>query len=352
MAENLNFGIIGCGVIAPTHIEALQQNPDVTVSWACDLIAEKAEAVAAKYGIARTTARYEEVLADPEVDAICVCTDHASHAPITVAALESGKNVLCEKALAASKDGLDSMFRAHARHPQLVFGGVFQHRFDAEYLYLKELVENNAFGQMLTASVQMRCLRTDDYYMSDQWRGTWEEEGGAVLINQTIHFVDILLWMMDGVKSVCGTHANLTHGHSLAAEDTAAAIFRFASGAVGTLEATCSSHLGWEPVVMLHGTHGSIELRDGKPVKLEFTDIDRLRAIEARFEALAKGENVEFPGKRYYGSGHLSQITDFVDAIREQRQPQVTAASARTAVEAVLAIYESSHTGKWVNMAG
>ena len=254
-----------------------------------------------------------------------------------------------EKALAANHAGLERMFQAAQRHPDLVFGGVFQHRFDPEYRIARRLVEEGRLGTMLTAGVQVRCLRTDDYYRSAGWRGTWEQEGGAACINQAIHYIDVALWIMGGADSLCATWTNLTHSQVMETEDTAAAVLRFTNGAVGTLEATVSSHLGWETSVAFHGTESSIEIRNEKPVKIAFTDEKIQTEVEREF-ADCRNETSGPLGKSYYGTGHLSQIRDFVDAIGEGRAPFVTAVSARSTVQTVLAIYEASEKGCWVKL--
>jgi predicted dehydrogenase len=345
----LRVGIIGCGVIAPAHIESYQLAGGVEVAWACDLVEEKAARLAGKYAVPFVTTDYQAVLADPAIDAVSVCTDHASHSPITVAALQAGKHVLCEKALAANAAGLDAMLAAHARHGPLVFSGVFQHRFDRAMQTLKRLVDEGALGQVLTAGIQVRCYRSREYYGSDEWRGTWAREGGAVLINQSIHFIDAVAWIMGGVEAVCGTHANLTHDGVLEAEDTAVASLRFRSGALGVIEATCSSHLGWEPTVSIHGSEGSIELRSGQAMKVLFADQELTRRIESELAA-GHSEQVKQVGRIHYGTGHPLHIADFVEAVRQHRPPFVTARSARHAVDIVLAIYESHRHGGWVRV--
>lgn len=349
MSDTIRCGIIGCGVIGPAHIESYQRLENVQVTWVCDLVEEKARKAAAKYGIANVTTDFREVLADPAVDAVSVCTDHASHSPITVAALDAGKHVLCEKALAATAAGMDAMFAAHERRPDLVFSGVFQHRFDASFQYLKRLVSEGAFGQILTGGVQVRCFRSKEYYRADEWRGTWAKEGGSVLINQAIHFIDSLVWIMDGVESLCGTHRNLTHGDSMETEDTAVAVLKFRSGALGTVEATCSSHLSWEPTISIHGSDGSIEVRNGATLKVRFADAATEQRVKADFASLSDQARIE-AGKSYYGPNHPTQIEDFILAIREKRAPFVEARSARHTVDVVLAIYESHRTGRWVTL--
>ncbi|MBN2583470.1 MAG: Gfo/Idh/MocA family oxidoreductase [Planctomycetes bacterium] len=347
MSGKLRVGIVGCGVIAPLHAESYRLLGDVEITWACDLVEEKARRLADKYTIAHVTKDYRELLAAKDVDCISVCTDHASHSPITVAALEAGKHVLCEKALAATPAGLDAMFAAHAKRPELVFGGVFQHRFDQDVQLLKRLVDEGALGDLLTAGVQIRCLRTPDYYRADRWRGTWAEEGGAVLINQAIHFIDALLWITGGAQAVTGAYANLTHGDSMETEDTAVAALRLKSGALGTLEATCSSHMNWEPTISLHGSEGSIDLRGGQGLKVRFTDEAFAKKVEQELAECEHAMKVA-AGKRHYGTTHPELIADFVGAIRNGGTPFVSAQSARHAVDVVLGIYQSHRSGGWV----
>lgn len=350
MQKTLSCAIIGCGVIAPSHASGYRKIPGVRLRWACDLVEEKARALARRYEIEKTTRDYRDVLADPAVDAVSICTDHASHAEIAVAALDAGKHVLCEKALAATPEGLDSMIAAGDRHPELVFSGVFQHRFDRVHQYVKRLIEGGAFGTLLTASFKVLCLRTDAYYLADQWRGTWDREGGSVMINQAIHYVDLLQWMTGGVSSLSAAHSNLTHAQSIETEDTAVAVLKLRNGALGSMLATSSSHLTWDPSLFFYGSDGSLELRNGKPLRAVFTDADRTREVNAELAELNDAARNE-AGKDYYGPSHPTQIADFVAAIREGRPPFVTARAARAAVDIVLAIYRSHREGRWIAIA-
>ena len=349
MSQKIRVGIIGCGVIAPAHAESYQRLDNVEVAWACDLIEPKARKLADKYAIANVATDYRRMLDDPQMQAVSICTDHASHAQIAVDALAAGKHVLCEKALSSNTIGLDAMMLAHRQSPDLVFAGVFQHRFDRAVQCLRQLVQQGALGQILTAGVQVRCLRTNDYYRADKWRGTWDLEGGAVLINQAIHFIDSILWVMGGASAVGGAFANLTHGEVMETEDTAVAAVRYRCGALGTIEATCSSHITWEPTLSVHGSAGSIELRHGRGLKIEFQDPEQAKTVNQQILACQDAKVID-AGKSYYGASHPSQIADFIDAIRQQRPAFVTAESARHTVDVVLAIYQSHHKGAWVNI--
>ncbi len=346
----IRVGIIGCGVIAPTHLKSYHALPEVEVTWVCDLKSERARRLAEAHGVAHTSSDAAQVFAAADVDAVSICTDHASHAALCEAALAAGKDVLCEKALAADREGLQRMCEAARRHPERMFGAVFQHRFDPVNRTVRALIAEGALGRMLTASAQLRCLRTEAYYRGDTWRGSWATEGGSVLINQAIHYVDQLLWQMGGVTHVAGGYANLTHGGVIETEDTAVGTMTFRNGALGTLEATCSSHLTWEPALQFQGTEGMIELRHDRLLRVSFTDQERQRAVQERLDRCQALDLQEGVGKSYYGTGHVAQIADFVEAVRTRRPPHVAIESAARTVELVLGLYESHRSGRRVAM--
>ncbi|MGI6494640.1 MAG: Gfo/Idh/MocA family protein [Kiritimatiellia bacterium] len=340
--------IVGNGVIAPTHAGGLQGLPGVEVRWACDRIREKAETLAAAYAIPRTTAEAAEVFADPEVDLVCVCTDHASHADLVCGALDAGKHVLCEKALANDSRNLRRILDAAARRPDLVASGVFQHRFDKINRALYGLVRGGALGHLLTAGVQLHCFRSDDYYRADAWRGTWALEGGAVLINQAIHFLDLFQWIAGGIETVSGMYANLAHQGSMECEDTAVAAVRFRrDGALGTITASNASSLDWQAELAFRGTHGAIVVRDDKPVQVEMAAPGESERVRAELEEAARAPApFSTVGKTYYGGGHNAQFADVVAAIRERRAPEVTVEAAAEAVRLVFGLYESHRANR------
>ena len=341
--KKVRVGIIGCGVISATHIECYRAIPGVEVTWLCDLRADRVAERAAKYGIRKTTREAAEVFAARDVDAVSICTDHASHAALSLAALEAGKDILCEKIPANNRANLRRMLAAAKSHSERVFSCVFQHRFDPVNLKMREILASGVLGRLLTADVMLRCYRSDDYYRGDDWRGTWKYEGGSVLVNQAIHYIDQLLWQVGSPAVPVGFHANLAHRGVIETEDTAVAALRFRNGALGTLEATCASNLGWESTLSYHGTEGSIDLRDDKPAKVSFRD----PAVEERVrrelvEATAPRHDIS--GKTYYGSGHLAQLADFVDAVRTRREPAVTIADAARTADFIFRIYAFQKT--------
>jgi UDP-N-acetyl-2-amino-2-deoxyglucuronate dehydrogenase len=347
--QPVRVGLIGCGVIAPTHIESYQKLEGVEVRWACDTDESRAERLADRFGIPNVTDDLNEVYGDRSVDLVSICTDHAAHADQVVLAFEAGKHVLCEKALGASEYDLAKMTNAHAAHETCLFGGVFQHRFDGVNRCLKQMIEEGAFGTVLTTTMQLRCYRAASYYQ-DYWHGTWEREGGSVLINQAIHFVDTVTWLMGGVQSIAAHYDNRGHVGQIETEDVLTASLQYADGALGTLEAISASNLNWEHTIAVHGTSGSVELRDGRPAKVKFADDPTTATMQARLDQANDPTGVE-SGKSYYGTGHPAQIADMIEAVREGREPFVTGESAAQTVRVVLGAYESHRSSRRVDLS-
>ena len=347
--NTIKCGIIGCGVIAPSHIESYQNLPGAEVSAVCDLVEKKAMSMAERYRIATTCTDYRKMLDNPEIEAVSVCTDHASHARIVVDALNAGKHVICEKALGISPRDLDAMAAAHRQHPELVFAGVFQHRFEKLNRYVKGLIDRGAFGTLSAMTLNSWLLRTNDYYRQDAWRGTWADEGGSLLINQAIHYIDLLNWFSGGVEALCAKCENLAHQGIIETEDAAAVTLKFRHGHVGVICATSSSVEEWRHVITISGSKGHLEMCNDEISYFKFQDKAMHDEVANHLQQCREEKLIE-SNKDYYGQGHPAQIKDFIDAIREKRQPYVSAELARQTVDIVLACYESSRTGKWVKL--
>ncbi len=344
----IKCGIIGCGVIAPTHIEGYRALPDVEVVHLCDLIPERADKLGEKYGVARRSVDYRELLADPEVDLVSVCTDHASHAKIVCDALDAGKNVICEKALGRTFADLEAMAKAAARHPELTAAGIFQHRYEPANRSLRQLIAEGKFGTLLAVNLCFSCLRTDEYYRKDAWRGTVAGEGGGILINQAIHHLDQLRYLFGNVKRVVARTANLTHRGVIEVEDTAAFLLEFESGLFGAVTATNSAAAEWRSFLTIQGSEAVLEYANEKPVHIETPKPELRELLESSLNPETAAKKVA--GKSYYGAGHTAQLADTVEAVRERRQSEITAAEAAGSAALVLAVYESERTGGWVEI--
>lgn len=352
MDEKLGIGIVGCGVVSASHIDSYLEIPDVEIRAFCDLLPKRLKATTEKYADvgARELTDYKEMLADPEIHALSICTGHATHEAIAIDALQAGKHVLCEKALTINNESLDRMLAA-AAETNCVAAGIFQHRFDQIYRSLREIIQSGQLGQLLTISLQHQCLRPAGYYTQDAWRGSWAEEGGSLLINQSIHFLDLLQWMTGGVASVTAFISNLAHVGVIETEDCATASMVLQNGALASFTATSGSNREWNSAFQIIGTKGHICIDDGKLVSLSHTDEEQEKLIQTKLTGVKELDGVE-GAKSYYGPSHPAQVHDFVKAIQDKREPYVGFNSAGDTVRLVLAIYESARTNKPVALQG
>ena len=335
-------GIIGCGVIAPTHAAGIECVGNAVLAAVCDIDPQRLKSFGDQYNVTKRYTDYHDMLADPEIDLVHVCTDHASHAPIVIDAIAAGKHVLCEKPAGHDDADLAAMAEAAAKHPELVTSGVFQHRFVKQNIALKELVEDNAFGKMLMVTLSFCCLRTDDYYTQDAWRGTLKYEGGGVLINQAIHYIDQLRFTFGDVKQVSAICRNQNHQGIIEVEDAAMVTVEFANGILGTIAATNASATKWRSDMVITGTDATLTLVTEKPAFVGSSDEAFKNRIEA---AVAPEVKPQIVGKSYYGTGHTRQIADVCDAIENRRQPEVSLIDAINTASLVMAIYESERKG-------
>lgn len=340
----LQAAIIGCGVIAPTHVKALTVDGRVAIRWACD----PDPAQHARVPAARATTDWREALADPAVDLVCICTPHAQHAEQLVAALAGGKHVICEKPLATTPADVARMVAAAEsawRDRTLVVAGIFQHRFNPLAARLRQLLADGDFGAVKSASMDFRCTRTAAYYRSGPWRGTWSGEGGALLINQAIHTIDLVSWFCGGEpRAVSAQVERRRLGDTIECEDWAKLRVTFASGAGAELLAANDGVSDWRTDIAVECERGAFALGAGygltrlvhpsQVVQAELRAIDRIR-----------DEVVKLPGKAEYGDHHALQIADAVSAIIARRRPRVTLADAAPTVQLVLGAYASAQRG-------
>lgn len=337
--------VIGCGVIGPLHLKCYAALPNVEVAAVCDLREERARSAAEQFAAGRWTVNPAEVFADPGIDAVSICTDHASHASLACAALAAGKHVLCEKSLARVPADLRRMLAAAAARPELVAAGVFQHRFEPVPNVVRDIIAAGGLGRLLLACGTLLCHRSNEYYEGDAWRGTIRGEGGSALINQAIHYFDLLLWMSGGATAVSAFQANLGHEGVIETEDTISVAVRFANGATGAFSTSNAAAQNWSSSLRFVGTKGSVELRDDRLFAVDFPgDPKAAASVEARVgRAVAAAEKtVSHKGKEYYGVGHMAQIEDFVRAIRTGTRPKVTFADAAETDALVFEAYRSA----------
>jgi UDP-N-acetyl-2-amino-2-deoxyglucuronate dehydrogenase len=344
---SLGVAIIGPGLVAHTHAQALAQMTEAKLVAVCGRDLEKTQTFAEQYG-ARAFASLSQTLEHPGVDAVILCTPHPVHAEHAILAACEGKHVLIEKPMALSTEDCDRMVAA-ARTHRIKLGMISQRRLYEPVLRVKQAIEAGKLERPVLATLSLLGWRSPEYYAMAEWRGTWDGEGGGVLVNQAVHQLDLLTWLMGGVTRVSSEVANLNHPE-IEVEDTAVAVLRFQSGALGSVVVSNSQNPGLWGRIQIHGSNGAsigVQTDGGSMFVAGIT-----RAVEAPINDLwtipgeshllkgwqaedrARAANLEV--MTHY---HALQIKDFVRAILEDREPMVTGQDGRNAVALIEAIY-------------
>jgi UDP-N-acetyl-2-amino-2-deoxyglucuronate dehydrogenase len=342
------FAIVGAGTIAAVHADAIARLPGARLAAVTDVAAGVAEAFAAGHGCAAEPT-LDAVLGRGDVDVVCVCVPSGLHAEVGVRAAKAGMHLVVEKPLDVSLDAADRLLAA-AREAGVTMTVMSQHRFDPGLVELKRLIDAGALGRLLLGEASTKWYRTQEYYDSAPWRGTWAMDGGA-LLNQGIHYADLLLWCLGPAAEV--TALCTTQAHSIEVEDTALAIVRFASGAVGTLSATTAAYPGFPQRLEVTGTEGTVIVEEGRLVRAELRASAVSRAVPGG--TAPPGGSGSPPGAAADPAGldiasHAAQIADLLASLDEGREPAVTGASGRETLALIRAVYESSRAGRPVRI--
>lgn len=351
MTEKLRFGLVGCGVIGPMHAQAISSLPDAELSAVADLVIERAQRLAVQYG-AHAYSDMGEMLARERLDVVTICTPSGMHGEHACRAMRAGCHVIVEKPMEIRLEAIDEMLRVQQeRGVKLAI--ISQHRFDPAAQQVRALLDEGAFGRMVLGHAQIPWWRSQGYYDSGDWRGTWRLDGGGVLMNQSIHWIDLLQWMMGPVKSIAAYTDTLAH--RMETEDAAVAVLRFASGALGTITATTGAYPGLATRLEIFGDKGSAVI-EGDELGYLHLARDEREAVGA-YGSGAKTSRTE--PRESEGSAasdpaalairsHALQIADMIRAIREDGTPLVDGHAGRRPVEIILGIYEAARTGKEV----
>jgi predicted dehydrogenase len=346
MSTPIRFALIGTGNISGIHAQAIKEIPGAQLTAAYSVAG--LEAFAEKWGCA-AAGSLDELLARKDVDAVCITTPSGSHGEPAIAALRAGKHVLCEKPLEITPQRIDAILAA-AEESGSLLAAVFQSRFGEGARTVKKAVDAGRLGRITLCSAYIKWWRTQQYYDSGAWRGTWEMDGGGALMNQGVHAIDLLTWYVGVPVEVKANIATLAH-ERIAVEDTAVAALRFANGALGVIEGATSTYPGWNKRIELSGDKGSIILEDDN---IKFWQFEN---EEPGDEAIRTGGGggADIGGGAanplaISNEGHRRQIEDLCNAIREKRQPAIPGREARNAVAVICSIYESAKTGKPVQV--
>ena len=331
------FGIIGCGFIAGIHALAIDSIENTEIYGAYDPYEKAADAFCEKWG-AKKFKSEEELLSDESIDIVCICTPSGMHAKTAIAAMKSGKNVVVEKPMAITPEDCQKLVDTQVETGKSCVV-ISQLRFSETSKKVKKAIAENKLGKLVECGVHMKYFRSEEYYASSNWRGTWAMDGGGALMNQGIHGVDLMLYYMGDVKSVFAFCKTLRH--DIEVEDTAVAVVEFENGAIGTIEGTTSVTPGYPRQFEICGTEGSIVLEEDAIVNWDIGD-EKEEKKEALVSSHADPKQISF-------SGHKAQILNLINHLENGEKLLIDANEGRRSVELICAIYESSKTGKKIN---
>lgn len=345
--NDMNYALIGCGRIATNHIKAAVSN-HLHIAAVCDVKPEAMEMLLAKHGLEgdpsiRRYTDYRQMLAEKEIELAAIATESGLHAQIALDCINAGVNVIIEKPMAMSMADAEKIIR-RSQDKNVKVCACHQNRFNTAVQETRKALEQGRFGKLSHGSIHVRWNRNRDYYIQAPWRGTWAQDGGC-LMNQCIHGIDLLRWMMgDEVEEVYGVTRQQFHDY-LECEDVGMAVVKFKNGAIGTIEGTTNVYpQNLEETLYLFGEAGTVKL-GGKSTN----HIDVWNFAE-ECETDANNRGFQEAVNNVYGNGHTALYADMIDAIQHSRTPYVDATVGRNALELVLAVYQSSFTGRPVKL--
>lgn len=337
----VGIAMAGSGMIAATHLAALREIPEARIVGAWSRSPERTRRFAEEHGI-RGYATYDELLEDPEVDAVVICLPSGYHAEYGMRAASAGKHVIVEKPIdvtVAKARALIQTCREHDRRLSVIF----QNRFTPAARRLRRALDEGRLGRLILGDAYVKWFRSPAYYAGNPWRGTRAVDGGGALINQAIHTIDLLQWMMGGVRRVCGLVRTSTH--AIQAEDLGVALVEFSSGALGVIEGSTAIQPGFKERIEIHGQKGSVTLEGGNITgwKVEgCTETDYVDAQKVSYGSTSS------PAISHVN--HRAQLSEIVTAIQQNADSSVHGEEGLKSLRIVLGIYESSQTGRWVEL--
>lgn len=339
----LGFGIIGLGLIADFHAQAIAAAAGAQLVAICGRSAEKSRAFAAKHGVRFATTDLAEFLARPDLDVVCIATPSGAHLEPTLAAARAGKHIIIEKPIEITLARMDELLAGVAAAGVMLMP-IFQARFGNGARTVKAAVAAGRLGRLTLASAYVKWQRSPAYY-ADSWHGTFALDGGGALLNQAIHAIDLLQWFAGMPTDVFSWNTRRVHT-GIEVEDTAVASLRFTDGALGTIEATTAAFPGWARRIEICGENGSITLEDDRILRWDFrTSLPEDAAIIAAQPDDSMRSGAGSPGAMSH-HGHLRQVENFVAAVRTGSPLAVDGPEARKAVALILALYASAKSGR------
>jgi predicted dehydrogenase len=334
------FGIIGTGMVASRHAEAIDALPHAHLVAVTDVVHESATAFGRAWGCS-VEPGLPALLARDDIDVVSVCVPSGLHAEVGILAAGAGKHLVVEKPIDVTLAAADRLIDA-ARVAGVAMTVISQNRFAPGVVAARQLLDQGALGDLVFGGASTKWYRSQAYYDSAEWRGTWELDGGS-LLNQGIHYIDLLRWMMGPVAEVTAVFA--TRAHDVEVEDVTVATLRFSSGAIGSVVTSTAIFPGFAQRLEVCGSAGTLIVEDNQLVMRSLMTDTPDRGRRTAELAAGTAELSSSGDARIVSPGHAAQLADFLAAIDEGRQPAVTADSGRAALEIVCAIYQAARQG-------
>jgi len=342
---SFGFAIVGCGMIARFHAKAIVELPNARLVALQSRKPENMTKVMEAAGVpCAVYADVDALLRRPDVDVVTICTPSGAHMEMAVAAAEAGKHVVVEKPLEITLDRCDRIIDACDQHG-VQLCTIFPSRFVDANVSLKRAVDAGRFGRLTLGETTCKWWRPQSYYDEGGWKGTQALDGGGALLNQAIHNVDLLQWLMGPVQSISGFQATLAHDR-IEVEDTAVACLQFKNGALGVIQATTSVWPGLPKTIGIHGDRGSAVVEQEDVLRWEFNpETAEDKALRARFSQKVGASGGASNPAAIAHEYHRRQLADLLRAIETAAKPLVDGRDGRRAVEIILGIYKSAQTG-------
>jgi predicted dehydrogenase len=334
----IGFAILGAGMVADYHRQAILSNQDLGARLVAVGHHDPARfpQIAAHFGVPCQT--FDDLLNNPAVDVICICTPSGQHASQAIAAAQAGKHVLVEKPMALTRTDADHMVEI-CRRFGVRCGVVLQRRVEPIFRRVHEAIQAGDLGELTLGVVTIPYVRPQAYYDQAAWRGTWALDGGGVLMNQGIHLVDLLIWFMGDPVHV-QAHAATLH-RDIEVEDTLAATLRFPNGSMATIAATTTAAPGFPHRIEIYGTRGGIQIEGESVVRWTLSDPEKA-TVSPFIGGPAKSAGAGGDPRGIAPIGHIQIVQDFIRALGEGRDPAIDGAEGRRSVDTVLSIYEAA----------
>jgi UDP-N-acetyl-2-amino-2-deoxyglucuronate dehydrogenase len=351
MSKKVRCAVVGLGAIGPTHMSAIDSIANAELVVVCDLVKEKADNAADSYGC-KAYYDFDEMLKDGNIDLVHICVPSGLHAELGVKAAKAGKHVLTEKPIDVTLEAADRLIAA-CDEAGVLLSCISQHRFDDAMIEAHRALEQGLFGRLTFGGSHTKWYRSQEYYDSGDWRGTWALDGGGALMNQSVHYVDMLQYMMGEVDEVSAYCATLAH-ERIEVEDVAVASLKFKNGAIGLLEGNTSAFPGFCTRLDIYGADGGIVIEDDKirdrKFRAEGEEVGFYGSTAKKAEDTAANGDTGASSAKIQTGSHQRQIQDVIDAIQEDRRPKVTGRDARHPLAIILAVYESARLGRAVKV--